>query len=130
MSNISECLTRVQNTQVLLSGSTNTINTLISRVKSTSVQNVFSIDNDDFSIGNDVFSIGKSFSRITKIDDIYLGYIQFRTLYRHFCMNNILFTIGIKGTPLCNFCLEQDDSNEHMYLEYPISFELWNCMEG
>ena len=49
-------------------------------------------------VGMDAFSMGKSFSRITKIGDIYLRYIQFRTLHRRFYMNNILCKFSIKDT--------------------------------
>ena len=70
------------------------------------------------------FSTGRSFSRIAKIDDIYCGYIQFRTLHRTFCTNKIFFKIGIKDNYFCNLCYDSEDSNEHMLLECQLSKHL------
>ena len=58
-------------------------------------------------------------------DDIYLRYIQLRTLHRRFFTNNILFKMRIKDSPLCNFCNEHEDSNEHMLIECDKVKSLW-----
>ena len=43
-------------------------------------------------------AIGRSFNKISIIDDIYLRYIQFRSLHRRLYTNNILYKIGIKDS--------------------------------
>ena len=63
-------------------------------------------------------------------DDIYLRYIQFRTLHRRFYTNNILFKMRIKDSPLCNLCNEHDDSNEHMLIECDNVKSLWLEVEN
>ena len=75
------------------------------------------------------FDFKKSFSRISMFDDIYLRYIQFRTLHRRFYTNNILFKMRIKDSPLCNFCNEYEDSNEHMLIECNMVKALWQEVE-
>ena len=76
------------------------------------------------------YDLKKSFSKISMFDDIYLRYIQFRTLHRRFYTNNILFKMRIKDTPLCNFCNEHDDSNEHMLIECDNVKSLWLEVEN
>ena len=75
---------------------------------------------DKVEIDINVFSIGGSSSKLSKIDDIYIRYIQFKTLRRHFYTNNILFKIGIQDYSFCNLCLEKENLNEHMLIEYQI----------
>ena len=65
----------------------------------------------------ETFNFRKSFSRISMFDDIYLRYIQFRTLHRRFFTNNLLHKMKIKDSPTCAFCLKEEDSNEHMLIE-------------
>ena len=83
-------------------------------------------------VGNitETFDFKKSFSKINMFDDIYLRYIQFRTLHRRFFTNNILFKIRIKDYPLCNFCQESEDSNEHMLIECENVKSLWTEVES
>ena len=50
-------------------------------------------------------------------DDIYLRYIQFRTLHRRFFTNDLLHKMKIKYSQTCDFCLKEEDSNEHMLIE-------------
>ena len=50
-------------------------------------------------------------------DDIYLRYIQFRTLHRRFYTDNLLYKMGLKDSPLCDFCHSFEDSNEHMLVD-------------
>ena len=78
-------------------------------------------------VGNitEIFDFKKSFTKINMFDDIYLRYIQFRTLHRRFFTNNISFKMRIKDSPLCNFCLESEDSNEHMLIECAKVKTLW-----
>ena len=76
------------------------------------------------------YDLKKSFSKISMFDDIYLRYIQFRTLHRRFYTNNILFKMRIKDSPLCNFCNEHDDSNEHMLIECDNVKSLWLEVEN
>ena len=71
------------------------------------------------------FSMSRSFIRNSKIDDIYLRYIQFRTLHRRFFTNNILLKMGIKDSSICNLCNREEDSNEHMLINCQISSNLW-----
>ena len=70
-------------------------------------------------VGNitETFDFRRFFSKISMFDDIYLRYIQFRTLHRRFFTNNILFKMRIKDSPLCNFRQKYDDSNKHMLIE-------------
>ena len=60
------------------------------------------------------FSMSKSFTLNSKIDDIYLRYIQFRTLHRRFFTNNILLKMGIKDSSICILSNREEDSNEHI----------------
>ena len=62
------------------------------------------------------FSIKKSFSRTSMFDDIYLRYIQFRTLHRRFSTNNISFKMNDKDSLNCDFCHTEEESNEHMLI--------------
>ena len=75
------------------------------------------------------FDFKKSFSKLNMFDDIYLRYIQFRTLHRRFFTNNILFKMRIKDSPLCTFCNESDDSNEHMLIECGKVKTLWTELD-
>ena len=59
----------------------------------------------------EVFSFRKSFSRLSMFDGIYLRYIQFRTLHRRFYTDNLLYKMGLKDSPLCDFCHSFEDSN-------------------
>ena len=72
------------------------------------------------------FAMRKSFSKITMVEDIYLRYIQFRTLHRRFYTNNILFKCKLKPTSLCDMCNSEMDSNEHMLINCRISQQLWS----
>ena len=78
----------------------------------------------------ETFDFKRSFSKINMFDDIYLRYIQFRTFHRRFFTNNILFKMRIKDSPLCNFCLESEDSNEHMLIECDKIRSLWTEVES
>ena len=60
------------------------------------------------------FTVSRSFIRNSKVDDIYLRYIQCRTLHRRFHTNNILCKMGVKESPMCNLCDREEDSNEHI----------------
>ena len=63
-------------------------------------------------------------------DDVYLRYIQFRTLHRRFFTNNIQFKMNKKRTStLCDFCQKEEDSNEHMFLHCKIVKQLWREVE-
>ena len=76
------------------------------------------------------FLLRKSFRFIPKIDDIYLRYIQYRTLHRRFYTSNVLCKIGIKDTDICNICKTEVDSNEHMLLFCEESNSLWKNTEN
>ena len=76
------------------------------------------------------FLLSKSFRFITKIDDIYLRYIQYRTLHRRFYTTNVLCKICIKDTDICNICKTEVDSNEHMLLFCKGSDSLWKSTEN
>ena len=78
----------------------------------------------------DVFSLKKSFSKIKMFDDVYLRYIQFRTLHRRFFTNNILFKMKQKSSVLCDFCKNESDSNEHMFLSCAVIRQLWRDVEN
>ena len=76
------------------------------------------------------FLLSKSFRFIPKINDIYLRYIQYRTLHRRFYTTNVLCKIGIKDTDICNICKTEVDSNEHMLLFCKGSDLLWKNTEN
>ena len=76
------------------------------------------------------FTVGRSFNKISIIDDIYLRYIQFRTLHRRFYTNNILHKIGIKDSEICGLCNRENDSNEHMLILCGASNALWSSVES
>ena len=77
-----------------------------------------------------IFSMSRSFIINSKIDDIYLQYIQFRTLHRRFFTNNILLKMGIKDTSICNLCNREEDSNEHILINCQVSSMLWIRVES
>ena len=85
--------------------------------------------NDKIGETTSIFEFRKSFSKSSMFDDIYLRYIQFRTLHRRFFTNNILHKMRIKDSPLCNFCVQKEDSNEHMLIECEIVQTLWHNIE-
>ena len=76
------------------------------------------------------FLLSKSFRFIPKIGDIYLRYIQYRTLHRRIYTNNVLCKIGIKDTNICNICKTDVDSNEYMLLFCEESNSLWQNTEN
>ena len=99
--------------------------------KNTSVlENATNKWNEKIDFQLDVFSVKKSFSNIKKFDDVYLRYIQFRTLHRRFFTNNILFKMKQKSSILCDFCKDETDSNEHMFLNCVIIRQLWREVEN
>ena len=77
----------------------------------------------------ETFSMRKSFTKINMVDDVYLRYIQFRTLHRRFYTEDILFKIKIKNSPLCEMCNTEEDSIEHMLITCPKSNKLWRDVE-
>ena len=78
----------------------------------------------------EIFSMRKSFIKINLVDDIYLRYIQFRTLHRRFLTNNLFYKMKMKPSPLCEMCNTDEDSNEHMLIKCTISQRLWREVEG
>ena len=62
-------------------------------------------------------------------DDVYLRYIQFRTLHRRFFSNNILFKMYQKTLNLCDFCQIEEDSNEHMLMHCEVVKKIWRDIE-
>ena len=94
------------------------------------IENACSKWNAKVGIVTETFVFKKSFSKINMFDDIYLRYIQFRTLHRRFFTNNILFKMRIKYSPLCIFCQEFEDSNEHMLIECDKVKSLWTEVES
>ena len=68
----------------------------------------------------------KSFVRTHVLfDDVYLKYIQFRTLHYRFYTNDMLKNINIKDSDICDFCKEESDSNFHMLIDCKIVQSLW-----
>ena len=63
------------------------------------------------------------------IDDIYLEYIQFRTLHYRFFTNDLLFKIKIKDSELCSMCQLVKDSNYHMLVTCNKVITLWEKVE-
>ena len=62
-------------------------------------------------------------------DDIYLIYIQFRTLHRRIFTNNLLFKMNKKDPPVFDFCHNEEDSNGHVLIECKCVQKLWREME-
>ena len=77
----------------------------------------------------ETFSMRKSFTKINLVDDIYLRYIQFRTLHRRFYMNDLLHKMKLKDSPLCEMCKDETDSIEHMLITCPKTQSLWREVE-
>ena len=77
----------------------------------------------------ETFSVKKSFSRISMFVDLYLRYIQFRTLHQRFLINNILFKMKKKTSTLCDFCHTIEDSNEHMLFHCGVVKKIWRDLE-
>ena len=86
--------------------------------------------NEKINLNITTFTVGRSFNKISIIDDIYLRYIQFRTLHRTFYTNNILHKIGIKDSEICSLCNRENDSNEHMLILCDVSNALWSSGES
>ena len=59
------------------------------------------------------------------VDDIYLRYIQFRTLHYRYFTNDFLETTGIKDNNVCSMCKSEKDSNFHMLIDCPKTINLW-----
>ena len=78
----------------------------------------------------ETFSMRKSFTKINMVDDVYLRYVQFRTLHRRFYTNDILFKMKIKNSSLCEMCNIEEDSIEHMLITCPKSDKLWRDVES
>ena len=85
--------------------------------------------NEKMNLEFTTFAIRRSFNKISIIEDMYLRYIQFRTLHRRFYTNNILYKIGIKDSEICGLCKGEKDSNEHMLILCDISNALWSNVE-
>ena len=64
------------------------------------------------------------------IDDIYLKYIQFRTLHYRFYTNDLLLKCGISDTDICSQCKTDKDNNSHMLLYCTLSIVLWDQVEN
>ena len=71
----------------------------------------------------------KSFNKIHMVEDVYLRYIQFRTLHRRFYTNDKLFKMKIKESSLCDMCKIDEDSVEHMLIKCSKSRNLWRDVE-
>ena len=84
---------------------------------------------DKISSRIDFFSMRKSFNKIQMVDDVYLRYIQFRTLHRRFYTNDKLFKMKIKESSLCDMCKIDEDSVEHMLIKCSKSRILWRDVE-
>ena len=70
--------------------------------------------------------ISKSFVRTHVLfDNVYLKYIQFRTLHYRFYTNDMFKKFNIKDTDICDFCKEEIDSNFHMLIDCNIIRSLW-----
>ena len=77
------------------------------------------------------YEVGNSFGRTNfVVDDIYLRYIQFRTLHYRFFTNDILEKIGIKNNSLCSMCKTEQDSNFHMLIDCLHTAKLWLDVEN
>ena len=63
------------------------------------------------------------------VDDIYLRYIQFRTLHYRFFTNDILEKIKLKDSNICSMCKVSKDSNFHMLIECQCAQSLWTEAE-
>ena len=59
-------------------------------------------------------------------NDTYLKYILFQTLHKRFFTNEKLFKMGIRKSPLCSLCKNEEDNVEHILIECPVSKELWH----
>ena len=63
------------------------------------------------------------------IDDIYLKYIQFRTLHYRFYTNDLLLKCKISTTDICSQCKITKDSNPYMLLYCTLSNNLLDHVE-
>ena len=63
------------------------------------------------------------------IDDIYLKYIQFRTLHYRFFTNDVLVKCRIKEVDTCSICDTDNDSNFHMLVTCSRVRDVWSCVE-
>ena len=84
---------------------------------------------DRLTTRKETFSMRKSFIKINLVDDVYLRYIQFRTLHRRFYTNDILYKIKSKDSSLCEICNDEMYSIEHMLITCSKTQHLWREVE-
>ena len=63
------------------------------------------------------------------VDDIYLGYTQFRTLHYRYFTNDVLVKCRIKDDDTCSMCSSEKDSNFHMLIDCVKVQDLWSKVE-
>ena len=77
--------------------------------------------------------VSKSFIHTNVLfDNVYLKYIQFRTLYHRFFTNDMLKKCNVKSSHVCDFCKDESDSNFNMLIGCKTIQALWleinNCI--
>ena len=77
--------------------------------------------------------VSKSFIHTNVLfDNVYLKYIQFRTLYHRFFTNDMIRKCNVKSSHVCDFCKDESDSNFNMLIGCKTIQALWleinNCI--
>ena len=58
--------------------------------------------------------------------NIKLRWFQFRLTHRILGVNSFLAKIGVKGSNLCTFCKETEETISHLFCECPTTLKLWD----
>ena len=78
----------------------------------------------DFSEG--ILDFAQDFMNIYKVTNVAkFRSFQYRLLHRAIITNIQLFNWGIKSHNLCSFCLKEEETLGHLFVECPIIKELW-----
>ena len=84
---------------------------------------------DNAGIQLETHNISRSFIWHSKnIDDTSLLYTIQYNPQMFFFTNDKLYTIGIKRSPLCNFCKISEGNIEHMLLSCPVIKSFWDSV--
>ena len=61
----------------------------------------------------------------TAVRDANIQYLQFRYLHRIVGINDFLFRVKIKESPLCTFCNADNETIEHLFWDCPVTKTFW-----
>ena len=68
--------------------------------------------------------------KIYIFDEVFLKYVQFRTLHHRFFTNDLLKKCNLIDSDSCSCCKTEIDSNFHMLIKSTVVDVLWNDLTG